>query len=230
MTADPDLAERLYTIGSAYRQAKVLLSAIELDLFSVLAREPLGVEMLAARIGIDWRGARDFFNALLALGLLSRAPDGHYQNTQATDLYLDKAKPTYLGGSFVQYSRREYDMWGSLTDALRTGRPRTEVGNYSHFEAIYDDPIRFRSFVNAMTAGSLLSARLIAEQFPWQGFRTLCDVGTAQGCLPVQVALKHPKIEGMGFDLPELRSAFEQYARDHGVFDRLNVQIRQFLQ
>jgi len=119
-------------------------------------------------------------------------------------------------------------MWGSLTDALRTGRPRTEVGNYSHFEAIYDDPIRFRSFVNAMTAGSLLSARLIAEQFPWQGFRTLCDVGTAQGCLPVQVALKHPKIEGMGFDLPELRSAFEQYARDHGVFDRLTFKSGNF--
>jgi len=228
MTADPDLAERLYNIGSAYRQAKVLLSAIELDLFSALAHESLDVEMLAARIGIDRRGARDFFDALLALGLLNRAPDGRYQNTEATDFYLDKSKPTYLGGSFVQYSRREYDMWGSLTDALRTGRPRTEVGNDSHFEAIYDDPVRFRSFVNAMTAGSLLSARRIAEQFPWQGYRTLCDVGTAQGCLPVQVALKHPKIEGMGFDLPELKSAFEQHVCDHGVSNRLTFKPGDF--
>jgi precorrin-6B methylase 2 len=228
MTIESDLAERLYNIGSAYRRAKVLLSAIELDLFSMLAKGPLDAAVLAGQLGIDRRGARDFFDALVALGLLNRISDGRYQNTKAGNLYLDKAKPTYLGGSFDQYNRREYGMWGSLTEALRTGRPRTEINGHDHFESIYHDPVRFRSFVDAMTAGSLLSARRIAEQFPWEQYRTLCDVGTAQGCLPVQVALAHSHIEAIGFDLPELASAFRQYAHENGLAQRLQFRAGDF--
>lgn len=228
MITERDLAERLYSIGSAYRQAKVLLSAVELDVFSVLAKEPLDAAELAGRLDIDRRGARDFFDALVALGLLNRDVGGQYRNTEATNLYLDRAKPTYLGGSFDQYNRREYGMWGLLTEALRSGRPQTEINGHDHFESIYNDPIRFRSFVNAMTAGSMLPARCIAEQFPWSKYHTLCDVGTAQGCLPVQVALAHPHIKAIGFDLPELRPAFDQYVKDNGLSQRLTFRAGDF--
>lgn len=228
MTLESDLAERLYSIGNAYRQAKVLLSAVELDLFSILAKGPLDAAALAARLDIDRRGARDFFDALVALGLLNRVADGRYQNSEATNLFLDKAKPTYLGGSFDQYNWREYGMWGSLTEALRTGRPRAEINGQDHFGSIYRDPMRQRSFVNAMTAGSMLAACCIAERFPWQQYRTLCDVGTSQGCLPVQVALAHPHLEAIGFDLPELGSAFGQYARENGLSHRLTFRAGNF--
>ena len=174
MTPTGDLADRLYSIGSAYRQAKVLLSAVELDIFSILAKQPLTATSLANRIGINNRGTRDFFDALVAMGLLSRDAEGCYQNSEAADLYLHASKPTYLGASFVQYNAREYGMWGALTEALRTGSPRTELQDHDHFGSIYDDPIRFRSFVNAMTVGSFLSARRIAQSFPWERHRSLC--------------------------------------------------------
>jgi hypothetical protein len=119
-------------------------------------------------------------------------------------------------------------MWGSLTEALRTGRPRTELNGQDHFESIYDDPARFRTFVDAMTAGSLLSAQRIAERFPWERYRTLCDIGTAQGCLPVQVALAHPHIHGIGFDLPGLEPAYERYVRDNGLSLRLQFKSGDF--
>jgi hypothetical protein len=228
MTPTTDLADRLYQIGTAYRQAKVLLSAVELDVFSLLATKPLTAASLACRIGIDVRGARDFFDALVALGLLRRDKDGRYRNSEAAGLYLDRCLPTYLGGSFVQYNSREYGMWGSLTEALRTGRPRTELNGQDHFESIYDDPARFRTFVDAMTAGSLLSAQRIAERFPWERYRTLCDIGTAQGCLPVQVALAHPHIHGIGFDLPGLAPAYERYVRDNGLSLRLQFKSGDF--
>jgi hypothetical protein len=188
MAPTADLADRLYSIGNAYRQAKVLLSAVELDIFSILAKQPLTATSLANRIGIDNRGARDFFDALGAMRLLSRDAEGCYHNSEAADLHLDAGKPTYLGASFVQYNVREYGMWGALTEALRSGRPRTELQDHDHFGSIYDDPMRFKSFVNAMTAGSFLSARRIAESFPWERYQSLCDIGTAQGCLPVEVA------------------------------------------
>jgi len=68
----------------------------------------------------------------------------------------------------------------------------------------------------------LLAAQGIAHQFPWENYQTLCDVGTAQGCLPVQVALAHPHVRAIGFDLPMLCSAFEEYAIERNVADRVS--------
>lgn len=222
MTPTTELVDRLYAIGTAYRQAKVLLSAVELEVFSVLSDGPLALAELAPRVGVDARGARDFFDALVALGLLVRDGENRYRNSEAADLYLDPCKPTYLGASFAQYNAREYGMWSALTEALRSGRPRTELHDHDHFGSIYDDPKRLRSFVTAMTAGSLPSAKCIAAQFDWAAYRSLCDIGTAQGCLLVEVARAHPHLDGIGFDLPGLRPAFDDYIRRNQLAGRLH--------
>jgi len=221
MTSEQPRADRLFEIGSAYRQAKVLLSAVELGVFSVLANGPLDPIRLANRIRVHERGARDFFDALVAMRLLTRDDKGQYSNTVESDHYLDPAKPSYLGASFHQYNRREYALWGSLTQALHTGNPVAETQDQDHFGSLYDDAERFQTFVSAMTSGSLLAAKAIAQQFPWENFKTLCDVGTSQGCLPVHVANAHPHLHAIGFDLPPLRAAFEDYAIQCGVADRL---------
>jgi hypothetical protein len=54
-----------------------------------------------------------------------------------------------------------------------------------------------------------------------RGRRTLLDVGTAQGCLPVEIARAHPHLAGGGFDLPPVRPLFEDYVSEHGLADRL---------
>jgi len=228
MTCAQPQATRLFQIGSAYRNAKVLLSAVELGLFSVLATGPLDAADLASRINVNKRAARDFFDALVAMGLLTRDAQGRYRNTDESDQYLDAAKPSYLGASFDQYNRREYGLWGSLTQALQTGNPAAETKGHDHFESLYTDSDRFHTFVTAMTSGSLLAAQGIARQFPWKNYNTLCDVGTAQGCLPVQVALAHPHIRAIGFDLPPVRSAFESYAAKCAVGDRLTFRSGDF--
>jgi hypothetical protein len=215
-------SDRLFEIGSAYRQAKVLLSAVELNVFSVLATGPLNGKDLANHVQVNRRAAHDFFDALVAMGLLTRDGNGRYSNTEESDHYLDRAKPTYLGASFDQYNRREYALWGSLTQSLQSGNPAAETNGADHFESLYTDPAKFRTFVTAMTSGSLLAAKAIAQRFPWHDYETLCDVGTAQGCLPVQVALAHPHIRAVGFDLAALRSAFEEYAVECKVADRLS--------
>jgi hypothetical protein len=222
MTGEHPQANRLLQIGSAYRQAKVLLSAVELGVFSALAARPLDAGTLANRTQVHSRAACDFFDALVAMGLLTRDDEGRYRNTEESDHYLDRAKPTYLGASFEQYNRREYALWGSLTRSLQTGSPAAETDGQDHFGSLYSDAARFKTFVTAMTSGSLLAAQGIAQQFPWENYETLCDVGTAQGCLAVQVASAHSHIRAVGFDLPPLRPAFETYAVECNVADRLS--------
>jgi Dimerisation domain len=71
----------------------VLLSAVELGVFTKLADRPLDGEGLAARLQLHPRGWRDFLDALVALGMLSRE-DGAYANTPQTALFLDRSKPS----------------------------------------------------------------------------------------------------------------------------------------
>jgi hypothetical protein len=72
-----------------------------------------------------------------------------------------------------------------------------------------------------MTAGSLLAAQALAMTFPWRDYTTIIDIGTAQGCVPVEIARVHPHITGGGFDLPAIEPAFSSYVRKHDMSDRL---------
>jgi O-methyltransferase domain/Dimerisation domain len=222
-------ADRLLEIGTAYRRARVLLSAIELDLFTAVADQPLDARTLARSIGIHERAARDFFDVLVALGLLERDSGDCYRSTPETSTYLDRRKSTFLGGMFTQFGRREYRMWESLANALRTGKPQTGIDADEHFTTLYRDRDRFRTFLDAMTAGSLLAAQTIAAKFPWTDYRTLVDVGTSQGCLPVEVARVHGHLSAEGFDLPELAEAFDLYVKDNDLGARVRFHAGNFL-
>jgi hypothetical protein len=216
--------EPILKIGLGFWASKALLSAVELGIFTELAEGPLAAEKLASRTNLHSRSALDFFDALVAMGLLERH-DGLYVNTPATDYYLDRNKSTYAGGFLEMANGRLYRFWGSLTNALQTGVPQNEATNGENFfEKLYSSPDRLDLFLSGMTGLSLVTARAIANQFPWDDYRTFADVGCAQGALPVQIALHHAHVRGIGFDLPLVQPIFENYVRSHTLEDRLTFQ------
>ena len=95
-------------------------------LFSVLAKGPLGEGQLRERLRLHPRSARDFFDSLVALGVLERTA-GLYRNAADADAFLDRAKPGYVGGLLEMAAARLYPFWGSFTEALRTGLPQNEA-------------------------------------------------------------------------------------------------------
>ncbi len=213
--------EKIMQLGLGFWGSKTLLSAIELGVFNELARGELDAETLTERLKIDSRGAGDFFDALVALGMLQRK-DGRYSNTPETDLFLDRNKSSYMGGILEMANNRLYPFWGSLTEALQTGNPQNEAktgGNL--FEAIYADPARLKGFLKAMTGLSMGASQAIATKFPWGDYKTFMDIGTAQGGLPVQVALAHEHVSGGGFDLEVVAPIFNEYVTSFGLEERL---------
>ncbi len=213
--------DHILQVGLGFWASKTLLSAIEMELFTELAKHPDDLETLRARLGIHPRAARDFFDALVALKFLERR-DGKYYNTPSTDLFLDKRKPSYLGGMLEMANQRLYPFWGHLTTALRTGLPQNESKDGADvFAALYADPARLKGFLQAMSSLSHGANMAIAHKFPWKKYRTAVDVGTAQGDLITQVALAHPHMQGTGFDLPEVGPIFEDYVEAHGVSGRV---------
>jgi O-methyltransferase domain/Dimerisation domain len=209
-------------VGLGFWASKTLLSAIEMQLFTELARRPDDLEAIRRRLGLHERSAGDFLDALVALGFLERQ-DGVYRNTPSTDLFLDRGKPSYLGGILEMANHRLYGFWGGLTEALRTGSLQNEAkgGGVPFFEAIYADPARLREFLAAMTGLSHPANVAIAERFPWGGYASFVDVGTAQGDLAVQIALANPHLTGSGLDLPAVGPVFEDYVADHRLEGRL---------
>ena len=214
--------DQIMQLGLGFWGSKTLLSAIELGLFTELSGGPLDTQTLGERLSLHPRSVRDFLDALVALRMLERTSDGLYRNTPETDMFLDRGKPTYLGGMLEMANARLYGFWGSLTEALRTGRPQNEIiVGENLFDAVYADPHRLEGFLKAMTGLSLSAAMAIAQKFPWKQYRTFIDVGGAQGGLPVQVALAHEHLTGGCFDLPAVRPVFEKYVGEHGLGDRL---------
>ena len=116
-----------------------------------------------------------------------------------------------------------------LGEALKTGKPQNEIKRGEDvFEAVYATPDRLRLFLRSMTGHSLPSAIAIAEKFPWQKYRTFVDVGAAEGCLPVRVALVHQHLVGESFDLSAVQSFFEEYVSSFGLRDRLRFRAGDF--
>ena len=221
--------EHILQVGLGFWASKTLLSAIEMEVFTELARHPEDGEALRERLGLHERGSRDFFDALVALGFLQRH-DGVYSNTPATELFLDKRKPSYVGGILEMANHRLYPFWGGLTEGLRTGRLQNEAksGDVPFFEALYADPARLREFLAAMSGLSRGANMAIAQRFPWRDHASFVDVGTAQGDLAVQIALANPHISGTGFDLPEVAPVFERYVEDNGLAGRLGFHAGNF--
>jgi hypothetical protein len=221
--------EKILQTGMAFWASQTLLSAVEIGVFTELARGPVSFETLMGRLGLHPRSARDFLDALVALGFL-RHESGRYANTPETDLFLDRKKPSYVGGILEMAKHRLYPFWGSLVEGLRTGLPQNEMkgGNAPLFEALYSDPMRLKEFLGAMTGVSHGSNMAIAQRFPWKDYRSFVDIGTAQGDLAVQIVLANPHIKGTGFDLPEVAPIFEDYVMTAGVDGRLRFESGDF--
>lgn len=223
--------ETILQVGLGFWPSKVLLSAVEMELFTHLSKGPQPFETLYQRIGLHPRGARDFLDTLVALGFLERS-NGEYSNAAATELFLDKHKPSYIGGILEMANNRLYGYWGHLTQALRTGLPQNEArdGAENTFQALYADPGRLKGFLAAMTGVSHGANLAITAQFPWNRYKTFVDVGTAQGDLAVQIALAHPHLAGIGFDLAEVGPIFEEYVEKNGLVSRLRFVAGNFFE
>jgi len=212
---------KIMQLGLGFWGSKTLLSAIELGLFTELANGPLTLEALTGRLHLHSRSARDFFDALVSLGMLKRI-GSRYANTPETALYLDRNKPSYVGGMLEMSNARLYRFWGLLTEGLRTGKPQNEAKtDEDFFGALYADPHRLEGFLKAMTGLSLSAGRAIAKKFPWKKYRTFADVGCAQGGVAVEVALAHKHLNGFGMDLPVVQPVFDAYVQAKGVAQRL---------
>jgi hypothetical protein len=228
----PDPTPILQT-GLGFWPSKTLLSAVELGVFTELAKGPRKRDELGKTLGLHPRGSTDLFDALVATGFLSkkgRGDEAVYSNNAMTDFYLDRGKPTYIGGFLEMLNHRLYRFWGDLTEGLKTGKPQNEVKHTGTpiFETLYKDPAGLEGFMNAMQGISLPNFEAFAEKFDFSKYSTLCDVGGANALLSRTVAKRHPHLKCTSWDLPAVEPIARKAIAADGLSERVEAKSGDF--
>jgi hypothetical protein len=230
---NPISPARIMETGMAFWPAKILLSAVELGVFSTLGDRPMTGDELRAALQLHPRANPDFFDALVALKFLEREGDGaaaRYRNTAETAAFLDRKSPTFLGGFLEMANARLYPFWGALTEGLRTGLPQNELkhSGRSMFAELYSKPERLEQFCDAMTGISHGNFQALAEKFDFARYRTLCDIGGSVGLLSMLVAQRHPHLHCTTADLPEVTRIAERKIAAAGLSHRVTARPLDF--
>ena len=224
----PPAPDAILQTAFGFWNSKVLLSAVELGLFTALARRHLTGAELGKELGLHPRGIADFLDALVAMKFLEREGDGaeaKYFNTAAGELYLDCNSPRYIGGILEMLNVRLFKFWHDLPEALRTGQPQNETkeGGKGIFEALYADPAKLENFLGGMTGLSRINFEALGDKFDFSPYKTLCDVGGATGLLCIEVAKKHPRLQCVSFDLPPVEPVARKHIAAAGLSGRIEI-------
>lgn len=214
--------------ATAFWPSKVLLTAVELGVFTTLAKGPMTAQQLGDMLGLHPRGTYDFFDALVALKFLERDGDGaegRYRNTPETGAFLNKTSPTYIGGLAEMLNARLFGFWNNLGTALKTGKPQNEIkqGGKSMFEELYSDKARLGQFLDAMTGFQAGNFIQLAEKFDFGRYKTVTDVGGALALLSRVVGQRHKHLSFKSFDLPPVAPHAQKQVDAAGMGNRISI-------
>ena len=226
--------KKMFELAFGFMSSKTFLTAVKLEVFTFIGEKKLSAEEIRAKTKIDKTCIFDFLDTLHALGLLNREGlrnDALYSNTPETNVFLDKSKPSYLGGLLEMMNDRLYPYWNELEEAIKTGKKQNE-GKDGHdmsmFDFVYKDPNKLSQFMDAMTSLQLVPFQIFASKFNFKSYKTLCDVGGAAGDLCVQVALQNPHMQCITFDLPEVEKYAINCIKKYKAQDKVKVMSGDF--
>jgi predicted O-methyltransferase YrrM len=215
-------------VAMGFWPSKVVLSAVELGVFTTLGSKAMTGRELQTALGLHSRANPDFFDTLVALDMLER--DGHgaearYRNTAETGRFLDRNSPQYMAGFLEMANARLYPFWGNLTEGLRTGQPQNEIKHTgtSMFSQLYAEPARLEQFMRAMSGLSAGNFQSFAKKFDFSRYKTMCDIGGATGQLSLMVAAQHPHMRCTSADLPEATEVANRTIAASGLGDRVST-------
>jgi len=214
--------------ATAFWASKVLLTAVELDIFTKLGEGAATAAELGKAAGLHPRGTYDFFDALVALKFLNRdgdGPSGKYRNTPETATFLNKKSPAYIGGMPEMLNSRLFGFWNGLGTALKTGQPQNETrhGGKPVFEAIYSNQASLGEFLGAMTGLQAANFAQLAEKFDFSRYHTVSDIGGALALLSRIVASRHPHLTFKSFDLPPVAPLAQKHVNAAGMQGRIEI-------
>lgn len=219
---------RILDMGFGFFASQALITAIQIGVFTCLGKGEKASTELRRELDLHGRGALDFLDALVALGLLSKrriCDQVFYRNTEESTRYLDRSSEEYVGGIFTMSGNRLYRSWSYLGDALRTGQPQSEAKNSDKplFDEIFTDQKLVREFCAAMSGLSRHNFDVFTDSFPFDRFERHVDLGASTGLLSKFAVTKYPNLKSIAFDLPQVAAVTRECVENWQLSHRIEV-------
>ena len=194
--------EDIKNIAGAFRKSRILLTAVELNLFTLLDGHLLTSEDVAKQIHADTRATDRLMNALVAAGFLRKTKEKFY-NTEHASEYLVRGKPGFMGG--LMHTNHLYKTWGTLTDAVRKG------GTVYEREINNRDENWLESFIAAMHYRGMQQAKIIGMMLEWDNVKKMLDIGGGSGAFSIGFMNLNNNIHSTILDLPNVIPLSKKY-------------------
>lgn len=196
-------------------RTQALIAGIELDVFTHIASGKRTAKEVARAAKASENGVARLLDALVGMGYLTRKGD-RYGLTPVADRFLDRSKESFVGDmAFAQ--KMTWQMWGSLTDSVRSGRPASTVDQDTAGREF------FPKLVAAIFPMSFQAARVTAAQLPEKSkknIKNILDVAAGSGAWSIAFAQALPDARVTVIDYPEVTPITRQFTERLGVADR----------
>ncbi|MGE5855033.1 MAG: methyltransferase [Syntrophaceae bacterium] len=214
MTID-NTPEAVLKLARQFMESRILLSAAEMNLFTLLEEEPSSAENLAGRLHADPRGMTILLDALAAMGLLVKEA-GTYRTAPAAAPFLSDQSPRSVL-PMILHAAHLWEMWSGLTAIVRgAGSPETP-------ESEAQDADELQAFIGAMhVVGTPLAQKIVTAVQPGPA-RNLIDVGGASGTYTIAFLQAAPELKATLFDRPAVIRMARKRLAEAGVLDRVRL-------
>jgi ubiquinone/menaquinone biosynthesis C-methylase UbiE/DNA-binding CsgD family transcriptional regulator len=192
----------------AFQESRVLLTALELDVFTTIGEGATAAEV-ALKLGTDPRATEMLLNALVAVGALFKR-DAFFRCTVESK-ELGPARPGLL------HMVHLWDTWATLTECVKSGRAVRARGPEGFSEA------RTRAFIAAMHARAQESAQATVRLSGIRDAKRMLDVGGGSGAFSIAFAKACPELQAEILDLGAVMPLAEDYIREAGLQSRVRV-------
>jgi len=198
----------------AFMESRVLLSALELDLFTAVTGGATAAEAASSR-GTDPAATARLLNALAALGLLAKK-GGAFSPTAVAARFLARGGKDDSVDALLHQSSL-WRTWSGLTETVRTGRPvpREDMGDRGDDWTV--------AFIAAMHKGAAQRAPLLVQAVGVEGVRRLLDVGGGSGAYSIAFAQASPSLSAVILDLPTVLPIAESHVKAAGLVGRVTT-------
>jgi SAM-dependent methyltransferase len=218
--AAPRSFDELLNTMRNFQESRVLLAAVELDLFTALGEGATAGEV-AARLKADRRATEMLLNALVAVGALAKS-GGVFQNTPDTARYLTAGSPENQRPALM-HTVHVWKAWTTLTECVRRGTAVLPPGVEAH------DEQWTQAFIAAMHRNAMSAAPALVEAVGAAGVRRLLDVGGGSGAYSIAFARANPELRAEVLDLAAVVPIAQKHIAEAGLEGRVTARVGDLL-
>ena len=220
MTSRISTFEEFRDALSAYRLPRVILTALELNLFTTIGKTTWLLPDLARELKVSERGLSIICRNLAMAGLLHKN-GSRYRNSPLAATALNADDPGHRG-SYLRLLMNHWNDWQRLAESVRTGEPLDKDEP--------EEPDYRRQFTWAMHHRSLEVAKSVAAQIKLKGVKTLLDLGGGPGTYAMAFLAKNPNLHATVGDRPAALEVAKEIAATHKAGSRLSYLPINFLE